>query len=73
MIQVLQYREMNEVRKGLSNYLLHAGNRFQASLLQLGGGDGIFFFFKAEFGAGWGGRLGDVWKEEQNQAQQICL
>lgn len=54
MIQVLQYREMNEVRKGLYNHLLHAGNRFQASLLQLGGGDGIFFFLKQSLGRGEG-------------------
>lgn len=36
---------MNEVTKELYKYLLHAGNRFQASLLQLGGGNGVLVFF----------------------------
>lgn len=45
MIQVLQQREMNEVTVELYKYLLHAGNRFQVSPLQLGAeNDNIFFF-----------------------------
>lgn len=68
---------MNEVKRNCTNIYCMLATDFRPVRYSWEGGNGTIFlniyFFKQGLEEKKIKGLGDVWKEEQNQAQQICL